>query len=416
MRHRGNVEAAAVILTAGIGNKSNVASCAQAITHLYSYELNASASPTGIDYLRNTSRRSDEIKMAHNNSLHDDLMIALVAQCPDGMHTKYYSLDEISKMLPARQHDKIEEAIHDEEAFGYVESLPVIGGPVRVRLTEKAYEDFDPAAKGWVPREDAVAIAQSMLEHQDQAASKIQIDVGLERRRFNPAFRHLLNYLEANDVGGFISKEIQPNYPAAAVVFTPKVKAVLRKFVAESASGETSPVVERPGLLSIALIKHRISERPHEVEVLSAKLAARIDRELENIDQNKPNEPAGLLAYEEYKTFLQELRDGLKVLESAVSIARNEASPKAKRQLFEKASETVQTLGRKIDDWIKTNSALAVDYSSKTVLLGLGTLLLTACGAPTYMAFPVLTYLLGGKHLHDAVKDAVGKDNKKHEK
>jgi hypothetical protein len=350
--------------------------------------------------------------MASNNSLHDDLMIALVAQCPDGMHAKYYSLDEISKLLPARQPNEIEDAIHDEEASGYVESLPVISGPLRVRLTDKSYEDFDPVAKGWVPREDAIAIARSMLEHEDQAASKIQTDVGMERRRFNPAFRHLLDYLEANEVGGLISKEIQPNFPAAAVVFTPKVKAVLRRFVAESASDETVPVVETPGLLPIALITHRISQRPHEVEVLSAKVAALIDRELENIDQNKPNEADDLLAYEKYKTFLQELRDGLKNIESAVSVARSEVSPKAKRELFAKASEIVQTLGKKMDDWIKTNSALAVDYSSKTALLGLGTLFLTACGAPAYMAFPVLTYLLGGKRLHDAVKGAMGKDHK----
>lgn len=170
--------------------------------------------------------------------------------------------------------------------------------------------------------------------------------------------------------------------------------------------------METPGLLPIALITQRISQRPHEVEVLSAKMAALIDRELENIDQNKPNEPDGLLAYEEYKTFLQELRDGLKNIESAVSVARSEVSPKAKRDLFAKASEIVQTLGKKMDDWIKTNSALAVDYSSKTALLGLGTLFLTACGAPAYMAFPVLTYLLGGKRLHDAVKGAMGKDHK----
>jgi len=141
-------------------------------------------------------------------------------------------------------------------------------------------------------------------------------------------------------------------------------------------------------------------------------VAALIDRELENIDQNKPNEPDGLLAYEEYKTFLQELRDGLENIESAVSVARREVSPKAKRELFAKASAIVQTLGKKMDNWIKTNSALAVDYSSKTALLGLGTLFLTACGAPAYMAFPVLTYLLGGKRLHDAVKGAMGKDHK----
>jgi hypothetical protein len=343
-------------------------------------------------------------------------MIALVDQCPDGMHSHYYSIDDIRKLLPDRSAADIEDAVHDEEARNYLESLPVISGDLRVRLTDRAYEDFDPVAKGWFPAQDAIVIARSMLQNEEQAASKIQIAVGMERRRFNPAFQHLLQYLEANGVGGFISREIQPDFPAAAVVFTPKVKGVLRKLISDSPSqlspSQMTTPYELPGILPVALITQRISQRAGDVEFVAGKLAALIDRELEELDQNKPNEPEGLLAHEEYRTFLQEVRDGLNGIAAAVNVAREEPSPTAKRAHFAKASEIVRTLGDKFDEWIKKNSTLAVDYSSKTVLLGLGTLFLTTCGAPAYMAFPVLTYLLGGKRLHDAVKGAMGKGKK----
>jgi hypothetical protein len=55
--------------------------------------------------------------------------------------------------------------------------------------------------------------------------------------------------------------------------------------------------------------------------------------------------------------------------------------------------------------WVQKNADVTVDYTSKAVLLGAGTLFLTVCGAPAHFAFPVLTYLLGGKELTKVVTD-----------
>ena len=129
-----------------------------------------------------------------------------------------------------------------------------------------------------------------------------------------------------------------------------------------------------------------------------------VDRELAVLEGSRPNDPELLDRHVRYVSLLTEVRTGLESIARAIEEAAKEHDLASRQAKFQSASTVVKRLSDCIVEWLNTNAATVAAYASKSLLLGMGTLFLTGCGVPSVMAFPVLTFLLGGKVLVDAAK------------
>lgn len=162
------------------------------------------------------------------------LISALAHDCPDGLGQKYYRLDDIVTLLPNENKEELEEAVFDVEALGLLNIYRSLNSPWNVKLTTEFYEQVDHQVMGWDTEEDAHEIAQLMLSESTGDAPTLHKKLGWEKRRFNPAFRHLLPMFP----DGRVRKSIQPDYPSLGVVLTEEDKANLRRFLKGSGTRE----------------------------------------------------------------------------------------------------------------------------------------------------------------------------------
>jgi class 3 adenylate cyclase len=153
------------------------------------------------------------------------LIAALARHCPDGLGRTNYARKDVQKLLPQASAAEIEDLVHELEAEGLVRLTKFLGGSWHLRLTSQFYENSDRPLLGWSTAKDARKIVEQMLASDTGRASTLHEALGWERRRFNPAFRHILDRLPSN----FVSKERSPDYPAVTVLMRPEVRAALRK-------------------------------------------------------------------------------------------------------------------------------------------------------------------------------------------
>lgn len=103
-----------------------------------------------------------------------------------------------------------------------------------IRLAPAFYLQLDSQIMGWDTMADAVTIARLLLEMDASgAAIDLHRQTSWEKRRFNPAFRIVLDRLHESR----ISQQLQPDYPSAYVHVLPEDRAVLRRFVNQVKSG-----------------------------------------------------------------------------------------------------------------------------------------------------------------------------------
>jgi hypothetical protein len=129
-------------------------------------------------------------------------------------------------MLPQLTENEIEEEIHLLELDGLVRLKKFAGGRWYLSLTARFYENVDPSVMGWSPADDARMVALHMLNNGTGRAAIIHEATGWERRRFNPAYRHIIDRLPASS----ISPERSPIYPAVSILWWPEVRAALIRF------------------------------------------------------------------------------------------------------------------------------------------------------------------------------------------
>jgi hypothetical protein len=156
------------------------------------------------------------------------LAVALASACPDGLGHEEFDLDALCSLLPEMDRPDIEDATADLEVLGLVERERFLGKHWTIRLTSAFYLQLDGQIMGWDTTADAVTVARLLLERDASgAASDLHRQTGWEKRRFNPAFRVVLERFPESR----ISQQLQPDYPSAHVLVLPEDRAVLRRFV-----------------------------------------------------------------------------------------------------------------------------------------------------------------------------------------
>jgi len=155
------------------------------------------------------------------------LAVALAKAPGDGMRGKGREPNDVAALLPDNDSKAVHEAAFELQDLGLVQIQRAIGKHWWLYLDQNFYEQVDHQVMGWNTYDDAKSLAKLMLEDDGRAvASKLHEASGWDKRRFNPAFRFLLNELPAERV----SKEIQPNYPSSYVMLLPEDRARLKRF------------------------------------------------------------------------------------------------------------------------------------------------------------------------------------------
>jgi hypothetical protein len=122
------------------------------------------------------------------------LAVALAKACPDGLGHEEFDLDALCSLLPELDRPDIEDATADLEVLGLVERERFLGKHWTIRLAAAFYLQLDGQIMGWDTTSDAVTVARLLLERDASgAASDLHRQTGWEKRRFNPAFRVVLD-------------------------------------------------------------------------------------------------------------------------------------------------------------------------------------------------------------------------------
>lgn len=160
-----------------------------------------------------------------------DLAVALARAPGDGMAGGGLTLDDLCKLLPEADRKTVDEAAFELSALGLVDIQRAIGKQWWLRLNQRFYEQVDHQVMGWDTEDDARTLAGLLLDcGGSERTSVLQSASDWEKRRFNPAFQLLLQFIP----DGRVSRELQPDYPSSSVFLLAEDRALLRRFIAEA--------------------------------------------------------------------------------------------------------------------------------------------------------------------------------------
>ena len=158
-----------------------------------------------------------------------DLIVAMIQQCTDGRSERIYTLQDLRALLPQHDEQIVKDAIFELVELGLLSRVQTMS-VIRVRLTERAYDQVDEHVMGWSPRLDALELAELMLETEEGRSALLCEALGWTKRRFNPAVRYLLRHLPDDRV----SNEIDLNFEIRGITLVDEDLAALRRFARQS--------------------------------------------------------------------------------------------------------------------------------------------------------------------------------------
>jgi hypothetical protein len=128
--------------------------------------------------------------------------------------------------------DKLEEAAAELSHLGFLKINSVIGRPVDLLEPQpELFWAFDEAAVGLHTRDDAYEIAMLWLQDsQFWRTSSLHEHLGWELRRLNPPLFYVLQFVK----DGFVSREMQPDYPTKSIRLAAGDRFLLKRFVEAS--------------------------------------------------------------------------------------------------------------------------------------------------------------------------------------
>ena len=151
----------------------------------------------------------------------------LANQCENGLPDIFG--DDLASAFPQASKDQLEEALAELEEDGYVSLSHLLGPSLpRVRTQPELFFQFDLAANGTNPEEDARHLADLILEKVGmEQVSKLHAETGWDYRRFNPALLYILQFFD----DGRYSTSIQNEYPTRNLIVGPRERVRLRRFL-----------------------------------------------------------------------------------------------------------------------------------------------------------------------------------------
>ena len=153
----------------------------------------------------------------------------MIERCTDGLANDRVTVIDLQNAYPNLCRDELLDALGDLESIGLMESRPLIGAPARYRLTQSGYEALDKPILGWDTENDARSIAALVVKKRENIRSaELEAELGWSRRRFNPALRMVVDFVDPGRVSG----EIQPDYVTRSFSPNNAELAYLRRFAA----------------------------------------------------------------------------------------------------------------------------------------------------------------------------------------
>jgi len=149
--------------------------------------------------------------------------------CPDGLAEHFLDMDDLKCRLPESSEDEIREKAEELAYIGLL-SVQTLIGAWRIRPTQQFYQAFDHQLMNWDgggTRQDAVQIAQLMLDHVEAQSPELHELTGWPLRRFNPA----LSILRNEHPDWCWRDRYHFDFPSLGLVIGPKEKAGLRMFI-----------------------------------------------------------------------------------------------------------------------------------------------------------------------------------------
>ena len=160
-----------------------------------------------------------------------ELMNALAKDCPDGLGSKFYHVEDLLLLLPNVSEGQIEVAVFDLADHGMFDVQSFINAGWRLRLEEKFYHQLDHQIMGWNTIDDATTLAELMCEEDSLSDIKALHDhVRWPLRRLNPAVTYLKRFIPE----GRTRDPIQATYSVIGFLLMPEDKVKLRRFIKES--------------------------------------------------------------------------------------------------------------------------------------------------------------------------------------
>lgn len=133
----------------------------------------------------------------------------MAEHCPDGLANDDVTVADLRTAYPDVSKEDLLDGLGDLESYGLIESISFIGSPSEYRLTHYGYEVLDGPIMGWNTEEDARAIAALVVQkREDIRSADLEALLGWPRRRFNPALRVVVNFIDP----GRVSQSLQPDY------------------------------------------------------------------------------------------------------------------------------------------------------------------------------------------------------------
>ena len=163
-----------------------------------------------------------------------NLIAALAHDCPDGLRSKRYTLDELCKVLPNADPQEINDAVFDLVDVGLL-AISRHSNGWHVRLEEGFYEQVDHQLFDWDTTKDAARLAREMISERPlEQMRALQAHVGWSKRRFNPAVAYLMPEIPQ----GRTRQSMQAEYPTMGFTLLDEDRARLRRFAREIDEGE----------------------------------------------------------------------------------------------------------------------------------------------------------------------------------
>lgn len=161
---------------------------------------------------------------------------------------------------------------------------------------------------------------------------------------------------------------------------------------------------QAPAPADIGRARQSLMDRPKEIAACLAMLQKLLDERMADLEQHKPNAPAALNGWDDWKAFIADLRGALEQLETAV-----EAVTSGDVSLDEgavKVQSTFDVYKSKLAIWPRENAVEVVDGTYRLSLIGACTLVGTLLGQPIGATL-IGAAIFGGHKIGKAVSEAM---------
>jgi hypothetical protein len=172
------------------------------------------------------------------------------------------------------------------------------------------------------------------------------------------------------------------------------IPLVMRESLAAGSIGVSGAQAELTLRAAPDSIERTLSDRHFDVANAARALAEQFSAQVEELRQNKPNDPDRLTQYDSLIPFLEKMAYGLANLADALDkLAGSDAAPEP--VLLGKAAEIARWLQKAATDWLEANNTMVIDVPIRLGLFGFGIAFVHALGIDSTAVTAGLAYLAG---------------------